>query len=60
MKSYGMTIQSKPLQQYFLMVLFHEYFILTIKFVDQILWCNHSNETFLAVPSHDTIYLVLF
>ena len=26
--------------------------------VDELLWCDHSNETFLAVVSHDTIYLL--
>ena len=64
MKSYGLTIQMKPLLQYFHMVLF----IYSVKFqllipyialtfsVDELLWCDHSNETFLAVVSHDTIY----
>ena len=66
MKSYGLTIQMKPLLQYFHMVLF----IYSVKFqllipyialtfsVDELLWCDHSNETFLAVVSHDTIYLL--
>ena len=27
----------------------------TFESVDEILWCDHSNETFLAVLSHGTI-----
>ena len=57
MKSYGVTIQMKPLQQYFHMVLFIWYVVLTFKSVDEILLCYHSNETSSAVFSHDTIYL---
>ena len=57
MKSYGVSIQMKPLQQYFHMVLFIEYVVLTFECVDEILWCYHSNETS-AVLSHGTIYLV--
>ena len=30
----------------------------TFKSVDEILWCDHSNETSSAVLSHGTIYLV--
>ena len=44
MKSYGVTIQIKPLHQYFHMVLFLQYVTLTFDAVYQeILWCNHSN-----------------
>ena len=50
-----MTIQMKPLQQYFHMVLFIQYVILTFESVDEILWCYHSNETSLAVLSHDIL-----
>ena len=57
MKSYGVTIQMKPLQQYFHMVLFIQYVVLTFESVDEILWCYHSNETSSAVLSHGTIYL---
>ena len=32
--------------------------VLTLESVDQILWCDHSNETSSAVFSHGTIYLV--
>ena len=45
MKSYGVTIQMKPLQQYFHMVLFIWCGVLTFESVDEILWCDHSNET---------------
>ena len=55
MKSYGVTIQMKPLQQHFYMVLFIEYVVLTFESVDEILWCYHSNETSSAVLLHGTI-----
>ena len=51
MKSYGVTIQIKPLQQYFHMVL-------TFESVDEILSCYYSNETSSAVLSNGVIYLV--
>ena len=60
MKSHGVTIQMKPLQQYFHMVLFIWYVVLTLESVDEILWCYHSNETSSAVLSHGTIYIVCF
>ena len=40
MKSYGVTIQMKPLQQIFHMVLFIYYVVLTFESVDEILRCN--------------------
>ena len=58
MKSYGVTIQMKPLQQYFHMVLFIYYVVLNFESVDEILRCYHLNETTSAVLSHGTIYLV--
>ena len=58
MKSYGVTIQMEPLQEYFRMVLFIWYVVLTFESVDEILWCYRSNETSSAVISHGTIYLV--
>ena len=54
MKSYGVTIQMKPLQQYFHVILLK----LTFDSVDEILWCYHSSETSSAVVSHGTIYYV--
>ena len=52
MKSYDVTIQMKPLQQYFLTVLFIYYVVITFGSVDGILWCNHLNECSLAVLLH--------
>ena len=34
--------------------------ILTPDSVDEILWCDHSNETSSAVLSHGTIYIYVF
>ena len=34
--------------------------ILTSESVDEILWCDHSNETSSAVLSHGTIYILAF
>ena len=60
MKSYGVTIQMKATEQYFPVVLFIMLYkvVLTFESVDEILWCDHSNETSSAVLSHGTIYLV--
>ena len=44
MKSYGVTIQVKPLQQDFHMVLFIWYVDRTFEFVDEILWYDYSSE----------------
>ena len=46
MKSYGVTIKKKPLQQYFHTELFVLYVVLTFESLDEILWCDRSNETF--------------
>ena len=54
MKFYGVTIQMKPLQQYFYMVLIISFVVLTFESVDEVLWCDHSNETSSAVLSHST------
>ena len=59
MKSYGVTIQMKLLPQYFHMVLFIYYVVLTFESVDEILWCYRSNETSLAVLSRSIICLTL-
>ena len=55
MKSYRMTIQMKPLQKFFHILLC---IVLTFESVDAILWCYHSNETSSEILSHGTIYLV--
>ena len=58
MKFCGVTIQMKPLQQYFHMVPFVLYVVLTFYSVDEILWCDHSSETSSAVLSHGTVRFV--
>ena len=50
MKSYGVTVQMKPLQQYC-------HIVLTFESVDEILSCYYSNETSSAVLSHGTVCL---
>ena len=50
------TIQMKPLQQYFHMVLFIEYVVLTFESVDKTLWCYHLSYTSLVVLLYGTIY----
>ena len=55
MKSYGLTIQTKSLQQHFHKVLFIQYVVLTFESVDEILQCNHSNE-----PLQQYFHMVLF
>ena len=52
MKSYDVTIQMKPLQLYFHMLLFVLFVVPTFQLVDEILRCDHSNKTFLTVLSH--------
>ena len=58
MKSYGVTIQMKANEQYFPMVLFIMRYkvVLTFESVDEILWCDHSNESYWAVLSSDAVY----
>ena len=47
-KSYGVTIQMKATEQYFPVVLFIMLYkvVLTFESVDEILWCDHSNESY--------------
>ena len=47
MKYYGVTIQMKGTEQYFPVVLFilHKV-VLTFESVDEIPWCDHSNESY--------------
>ena len=61
MKSYGVTIQMKPLQQYFHMVLFI-LIVCSSNFgaVDEILWCDHSNETSFPVHYFHRVLFVMF
>ena len=50
MKSYGVTIQMKlkATEQYFPAVLFIMLYkvVLIFESVDEILWCDHSNESY--------------
>ena len=48
MKSYGVTTHMKAAELYFPVVLFIMLYkvILTFESVDEILWCDHSNESY--------------
>ena len=48
MKSYGVTIQMKATEYYFPVVLFIMLYkvVVTLESVDEILWCDHSNESY--------------
>ena len=48
MKSYGVTIQMKATEQYFPVVLLIKLYkvVLTFESVDEILCCDHSNESY--------------
>ena len=61
MKSYGVTIQMKATEQYFPVVLFIMLYkvVLTFESMDEILWCDHSNESYWAVLSCGTVYHAL-
>ena len=58
MKSYGVTIQVKATEQYFPVVLFIMLYKVTLTFesMDEILWCDHSNESCWAVLFCGTVY----
>ena len=58
MKSYGVTIQMKATEQYFPVIPFIMLckVVLTFESVDEILWCDHSNESYRAVLSCGTGY----
>ena len=58
MKCYGVTIQMKSTEQYFPVVLFIMLYkvVLTFESVDEILKCDHSNESYWAVLSCGTVY----
>ena len=62
MKSYGVTIQMKATEQYFPVVLFitlHKV-VLTFESVDEILWCDHSNDTSSVELLHSTSHFLGF
>ena len=48
MKYYGVTIQMKATEEYFHVVLFIMLYkvVLTFESVDEILWYDHSNESY--------------
>ena len=48
MKYYGVTIQMKATEQYFSVVQFTMLYkvVQTFESVDEILWCDHSNESY--------------
>ena len=48
----------KAIEQYFHVVLFIMLYkvVLTLKFLDETLVCDHSNESYLAVLSCGTVY----
>ena len=52
------TIQMKATEQYLPVVLFNTLYkmVLTFRSVDEILWCDHSNESYWAVLSSGTVY----
>ena len=58
MKSYDVTNQMKATEKYFPGVLSLMLYkvVLTFESVDEILWCDHSNESYCAVLSSGTVY----
>ena len=58
MKSCGLTIQMKATKQYFPVVLFIMLYkvVPTFESVDEILKCDHSNESYWAMLSCGTVY----
>ena len=58
MKSYGVAIQMKAAVQYSPVVLFIMLYkvLLTFEYVDEILKCDHWNESYWAVLSCGTVY----
>ena len=48
MKFYGVAIQMKATEQYFPVVVFIMLYkvVLTFESLDEILWCDHSNESY--------------
>ena len=60
MKSYDVTIQMKATEQYFPVVPFITLYkvVLTILYVNEIPWCDHSNGTSSLLFSHDAVFFV--
>ena len=61
MKSLSVTIQMKATEQYFPVVLFILLYkvVLTFESVDEILKCDHSNESYRAVLSCGAVYFAV-
>ena len=61
MKFLNVTIQMEATKQYFPMILFIMLYKVVQSFesVDEILKCDHSNESYGAVLSYDPIYYVV-
>ena len=59
MKSYSLMIQMKVTEQYFPVVVFFMLYkvVLTFESVDEILKCDHSNESYWAVLTCSTVFL---
>ena len=62
MKSYDVTIQIKATEQYFSVVPFITLYkvVLTILYVNEIQWCDHSNETSSLIFSHGAVFFGIF
>ena len=58
MKLLSVTTEMKATEQYFPVVLFIVLYkvVLTFESVDEILWYDHSNESYWAVISCGTVY----
>ena len=58
MKSFSATIQMKATEQYFPVVLFIMLYQVVIisEYVDEILQCNHSNESYWVVLFFGTVF----
>ena len=58
MKSYGVTIQMNFPVVLFIIVLYKV--VLTFESVDEILWCDHSNDTSFVKLLHSTSHFLGF
>ena len=62
MKSLSVTIQMKATEQYLPVVLFMMLYkvVLTFESMDEILKCDHSNESYWAVLSNGAVYYAVW
>ena len=58
MKSYGVTIQMKATEYFFAVVLFIMLYKVNLTFepVNEILWCDHSNESYWVLLCCGAVY----